>query len=65
MESERCETCRFWLREHETTNAGHCRRFPPTGDGEYAASGNLYWCGEWRGHLQVDAVATMRPVPQP
>jgi hypothetical protein len=62
--SERCETCRFWLREAAGVEIGMCRRRPPViqrRDAPFAVASSsfpetdeLQWCGgfEWLSHLE-------------
>jgi hypothetical protein len=58
MMDRRCETCRWWDTSIKLgTDMGLCRRMPPlriieggvTPDGEWPATSNDDWCGEWHG----------------
>lgn len=48
-EQERCETCRFWLRDGR--EHGFCLRYPPVvygpGHQERPMTSSQVWCGEY------------------
>lgn len=57
MNTELCQTCRFWEVFDEAAGMGDCHRYPPTvlstsdyGDCETVEPivHSTHWCGEWQ-----------------
>ncbi len=53
MSDERCENCRFWIKDEEPDSViGGCRRYPPAAgstwtDCHLPITNRKQWCGEW------------------
>lgn len=52
---ERCENCKFWLRDNEESDTGVCRKSPPERmqkvwhvEACFPDTCETTWCGEWK-----------------